>query len=122
MCWVSVYDICKFYRKNLDQIEFLLTGPINKSGYIYLNIVRKQDRMKNINFIKVVRNLFYDDKIKRFKKGTGIDRGMDRLVELYNQYERSFDMYSMPSEYFIDHILKKKHRELKKFFSQRKIG
>ena len=108
-----VYDICKFYRNDMEKIYFLLSGPVNEGEDIYLNIVKKQDRMKNINFINVARKLFYDDKKKQLKKGR--KNGMDRLVELYNQYERGFDMYRMPSDHFINKIIRIKHKELRKF-------
>ena len=110
---VPIYDICKFYKNDMEQIAFLLSEPINESGGIYLNTVKKQDRMKNINFINVAKRLFYDNKKKQFKRGR--EDGMDRLIELYNQYERGFDMYRMPSDYFINKIIRRKHKELRKF-------
>ena len=68
--------------------------------------------MKNKTFVEVARTIFYDEKKKK-NKPSSVD-GVLRLVDLFHQYERTYDLYSMPSEYFIKNLLSK-HPEFDKF-------
>ncbi len=108
------HDVCKFYRHNINEIDFLLRDPVNVNGRLYMGIVERQDIVKNHNFIGVARKLFYDEKEQVIKKGGASENGIGRLIKLYKQYERSFDMYRMPSETVIDKLLKR-HKEFDRF-------
>ena len=108
------YDICRFYKNDLKQIDFLLTDSINRNGSLYLEIAKRNDIVKNINFIKVARELFYDTKLKKIKPGGAKKKNVLRLIKIYKQYERGFDMYHMPSDRMIE-IIYKKHKELSMF-------
>lgn len=104
------YDICKFYKDDLDKIDFLLSGPANMNAVLYREIVKRNDIVRNINFIKVARKLFYDSKRERIKPVRVMKKSILRLIKVYKQYERGFDMYHMPSDKMIEIILKK-HKE-----------
>lgn len=108
------YDICWLHKDSLDEIEFLLSDPVNINGTIYLEISKRNDITENKNFLNVVRKLFYDKKNNSFRKGEGVKKAIKRLIQLYRQYERSFDLYHMSSEEFIN-LLSKKHKEFKPF-------
>ena len=110
------YDVCKFYRHNINEIDFLLRDPVNVNGGLYLEIVERQDIVKNHNFIRVARELFYDEKEQSIKRRSTSGDGIGRLIKLYKQYERGFDMYRMPSEVVIDELLKR-HKEFARFLS-----
>ena len=109
------YDICKFHKDHLSQIDFLLSDPVNVNGTIYEETARRSDIVKNINFMKVARELFYDSKMKKIKPVRGKRKGILRLIKIYKQYERGFDMYHMPSDKMIE-IIKERHREFDIFW------
>ena len=113
-CLKIPYDICKFYRgkDKLKDVEFLLQSEVNKHKDIYLEIVKRQDMMKNHIFIDVAYQLFYNQETKSFKKSTS--DSIRRLIKLWKQYERGFDMYRMPSREVINKLLSK-HEEFKLF-------
>ena len=56
--------------------------------------------MKNLMFNEVAYKLFYDENTKSLKKGIGKD--IRRLIKIWKQYERGFDMYRMPSQEIIN--------------------
>ncbi len=65
--------------------------------------------------MKVARRFFYDENTKSLKKDIGsIKESIIRLIKVWKQYERSFDMYRMPSEEIINKLLIK-HNEFRKF-------
>lgn len=101
------YDICRFYKnKNaLDEIEFLLQDKVNINGGFYRQIAENQDIIKNPNFIKTARRFFYNEKTNSLKRN--ITSPVKRLIKVWKQYERSFDMYRMPSEKIISALLVK---------------
>ena len=108
------YDICKFYKTQdkLKEIEFLLLDDVNDNGVLYREVAKRQDIMKNLKFLEVARKLFYDENTKFLKKKVGKD--IQRLIQIWKQYERGFDMYRMPSQEIINKLLVK-HSEFNKF-------
>ena len=115
------YDICKFYKnyKNeqncLEEVCFLLKDKVNKNGVFYKQIAENQDIRKNLKFMRVAKQLFYDKETKSIKKN--ITDPIQRLIKVWKQYERSFDMYRMPGETVINKLLVK-HEEFSKFISR----
>jgi len=127
-----VFDLFRFYANDLNLIKFLLLNPVNESSGMFLEIVKRQELMKNKNFIEICKKIFYTQSItsknkskKKHKKKQklknqlgylkdGYSDGLQRLIKLYSQYERGFDLYSMPSNYFIDNYLVK-HQEFDRF-------
>ena len=114
----SPYDICKFYKNYkkkedcLKEIEFLLKDKVNKNGGLYAKISENQDIRKNLEFLKVAKQLFYNKNTKSIKKN--ISEPTQRLIKVWKQYERSFDMYRMPANTIINKLLVK-HKEFNKF-------
>ena len=109
-----VFDLYCLYHETPELIKFLLLNPVNKSGGLFLETVKRQDLVQNENFIKVSRKLFYDEKNEKIKKGGNSKDIILRLVSLFRQYERAYDLYSMPAEMILKKLLSK-HAELKKF-------
>ena len=101
------YDICRFYKSKdaLNEIKFLLQDKVNANGIFYRQIAESQDILKNPTFIKVARRFFYNETTKTLKKD--ITNPIKRLIKVWKQYERSFDMYRMPSKEVIDKLLSK---------------
>ena len=109
------YDICRFYKKNLDEVNFLLLDKVNINGELYRRTVESPEIRKNPEFMKVARQFFYDENTKSIKKGIGgTKESIIRLIKVWKQYERSFDMYRMPSEEIINKLLIK-YNEFGKF-------
>ena len=67
---------------------------------------------KNLEFLKVAKQLFYNKNTKSIKKN--ISEPTQRLIKIWKQYERSFDMYRMPANTIINKLLVK-HKEFNKF-------
>ncbi len=109
------YDICRFYKDNLDDVKFLLLDKVNKNSTFYRRIAENQDIIKNPEFMKVARQFFYDEKTKSIKDG--VTDIIQRLIKVWKQYERSFDMYRMPAEDIIKKLLKQ-HDEFQLFLQK----
>ncbi len=108
----SVFDVYNFYSKSTESIKYLLLNPINESSKLFLEIVKRQDIMKNKNFIQASRILFYDDKENKIKRG--VEEATLRLIDLFKQYERTYDLYSMPADKILDNLISK-HEEFNTF-------
>ena len=108
----SPYDICNFYKDNLKKIDFLLLDLVNMNSTFYYRIAENQDIIKNPGFMTVARQFFYDEKTKSLRPG--VTNITQRLIKVWKQYERSFDMYRMPSDLIINKLLSK-HDEFRPF-------
>lgn len=111
------YDVYRYYydKGELRRIKFLLNHPVNIHNGLYLEIVKRPKIMKNINFISVVRHLFSEnDEIKR----NYTYKSLKRLIQLYQQYDRSFDMYHLRPKQFLAK-LSNKHKEFHPFLSEK---
>ena len=86
---------------------------MNGGNSLYNEIVKRQDIIKNCHFIEVAHELFYDENTKSIKKQTSKQIVL-RLIKIWKQYERGFDMYRMPSQEIINKLLVK-HNEFAKF-------
>ena len=109
-----VFDFYNFYNKETNLIEFLLLNPVNESGGLLLETTKRQDIMKNKNFIEVSKKIFYDDENREIKRGS--TNAIKRLIDLFKQYERTYDLYSMPSKMILEKLISK-HKEFDKFES-----
>ncbi len=109
-----VFDLYFFYHKHPDLIRFLLLNPINESGELFLETIKRQDLMRNENFINVSKRLFYDEKKNILKPK--ISQYFLRLIALFKQYERTYDLYSMPANRILNDLINK-HPEFDRFKS-----
>ena len=109
------YDIYSLYARNeqLDLVDFLLSGPVTVHRDLYRELAKRPRLIRNPNFVAVVKRLFVgeDNKIK-----PGHTPKLARLIKLYRQYERGFDMYSMEPTALIDR-LHRKHKEFSQFIA-----
>ena len=106
------FDFYSFYTTTPQDINFLLLNPVNEGGQLLLEIIKRQDIMKNKNFIEVVKTILYDKRKKKIKRG--FKDGILRLIDLFKQYERSYDLYSMPAKDILEKLIVK-HKEFNKF-------
>jgi len=111
------YDFYKIYKEkpkeeSLD-ISFLLLDKANTNGVLYLKTVGSAELRKNPRFIAVLKSFFYDQKTKSIKK-ENLTESITRLIQVWRQYERGFDLYNMPSDLIIKKLLIK-HEEFAKF-------
>ena len=114
------YDFYKYYRDKdrLDLISFLLRQPVNINRGIYLEIVKRPKIMKNHNFMGVIKHLFSEgDQIKR-----NYSDKVTRLIRLYQQYDRSFDMYRLSPRDFLKKLASDKHKEFHQYLSDGSSG
>ena len=96
----SPYEFYQLYSKKPDLIEFLFSNPVNENGAFFLEITKRPSIMRNRQFIKVCKQLF----CKEGKIVGSVDL-LKRLITLFNQYDRTYDMYGMPSEKIISDLL-----------------
>ena len=115
-----VFDLYKIYSSDSQIINFLLLGPINEGSGILLGVVKRQDLLKNRQFILVSRKIYYDEENKILKEGNTGKVGINRLITLWKQYERSYDLYSMPAEKILTELIAK-HPEFNKFKKEKII-
>ena len=106
------FDLYNIYHGNAELIEFLLQSPVNESNKLFLETVKRPDMMKNEQFIRVCRHLFYKENEKKLKKD--ISKSIIRLIDLFKQYERTFDLYSMPAKIILQRLISK-HKEFDVF-------
>ena len=111
------YDICKFYKEDLDRVKFLLLDKVNRSGVLYRRIAENQDIKKNQIFMEIASRVFYDRNRKSIRQGIDITDAITRLIQVWKQYERSFDMYRMPSKEVIEKLLSR-HDEFGQFIKE----
>ncbi len=107
-CFKVPYRLCSIHKKHLDNINFLLQDPINTNKSVLLEVIKKPSVASNLNFIKVIKDLYIDRNSHFFGKDGGeytYNGGIKRLMQLYNQYDRCFDMYHIEPEKFIEMLL-----------------
>ena len=108
----STFDLYNTYHDNAELIEFLLQGPVNTANILFTETVKRPDMMKNEQFIRVCRKLFYKENEKKIKRG--ISSSIIRLIDVFKQYERTFDLYSMPAKIILQRLISK-HKEFDVF-------
>ncbi len=117
------YDICRFYKasykasEGLKLIEFILLDRANANGEFYRRIAENQDIIRNPGFIETAQSFFYDERKKSLKKNLPLGDSIQRLIKVWKQYERSFDMYRMPSGAAIKKLLAE-HEEFQKLMQK----
>ena len=109
-----VFNLYSLYHKQPELIRFLLLGPVNEAAKVFLETVQRQDLMKNENFIRVSKRIFYDEKNNILKPK--ISQYFLRLIALFMQYERTYDLYSMPVDRILNDLINK-HPEFDRFKS-----
>ena len=97
------YDLYRFYAEKPELIKFLLLHEVNVGETAFCEIVRNQEIMKNEKFIEVCKKIFYDGAERKLKRGTA--GNIVRLIAVFRQYERTYDMYGMPSEMILSKLI-----------------
>jgi hypothetical protein len=91
------------YRAHTDDPErtrALLSGPVNTPGEIFEQIASRLELVRSPVIMGLTRILYWDDKNKRRRKGSGGkgEGSSRRLADILNQYERTWDLYSMQAD------------------------
>lgn len=97
----SMYDTHGDDRMRL----FLYTLPHEQSSLL-ARITESQELASNSNILDALKVLYWDEIARRPKRGTrGKDRnlsgGMERFLALMNQFNRTFDLFSMTGEQIV---------------------
>ena len=105
---------CHYCQLNLiESVKFFLQDDINVNGGIYLETIKRFDLARNIKFIETIKTLFFDGSERRI---SGSQEKLIRLIKVWQQYDRSFDLYHISSEDFIN-LLRKTPRHQQYFSS-----
>lgn len=94
------------YRAHLPHPEaarVVLASPLSVPGDIVEQLASRQELVSNLTVMRVATKLYVDDKgsLKRGAggKGAGSPR---RLVDIFNQFDLTYDLYAMSSEDLFD--------------------
>lgn len=98
------YRIYYFHRDNPENAMALLCGEIHKQGDLIEQLASRQELITNRNLMEAVTKLYYNPKTDKNKRGAG-GKGAGsprRLSEVIDQFNLTWDLYSMTSQEFID--------------------
>jgi len=97
------YRIFYFHRDKPDRTNALLCGEICKQGDLIEQLASRQELITNRSLIEAVTNLYYDPSTKKNKRGAGGKGGGSprRLAEVIDQFNLTWDLYSMTPEEFM---------------------
>ena len=104
------YDVYSLWKDESAIINLLLVGPVSKYRGILLEVSKRNELRKNGNILITLNRLLYDSNESVLKKG--YTKILERAIQLFNQYERTYDLYSMPPELIWERIVEKHLAEL----------
>ena len=98
------YRIYYFHHKNPEGAMALLCGEIHKQGDLIEQLASRQELITNRHLIEAVTKLYYDPDTGKNKRGAGGKGGGSprRLSEVIDQFNLTWDLYSMTSEEFLE--------------------
>jgi hypothetical protein len=90
------------YRRHEMTGQVLLVSDITAPGNINEEVVSRQKLVSNSSIVEVLDRLYYDKKTNRVKKGIDDKKkvltkkgSLRRFVQVINQFELTYDLYSM---------------------------
>lgn len=90
------YRVFRAHRDSPERAMALLDGPVSKPGEMAEQLASSQEFVTNPAVVELATKLYLDTELKRKKgsggKGPGSPR---RLAALLNQWDLTFDLYSM---------------------------
>ena len=90
------YRVFRAHRDSPERAMALLDGPVSKPGEMAEQLASSQEFVTNPAVVELATKLYLDKELKRKKgsggKGPGSPR---RLAALLNQWDLTFDLYSM---------------------------
>ncbi len=109
------YGIFRAHGDEPDRATILLCGPLDKPGDIAEQIASRQEIVTNPGIVGLATKIYYDPVGRSFKRGSaskGNSPGtVRRLIDVLNQFDLTWDLYSMSSE----RIMAKLPKEFDKF-------
>ena len=93
----STWLIYRAHTDDPERTRALLSGPVNTPGEIFEQIASRLELVRSPVIIGLTRLLYWDDEQKKKRKGSG-GKGAGssrRLADILNQYERTWDLFSM---------------------------
>jgi len=107
------YRILRAHRDDPDRAMALLCAPPWKPGDIVEQLASRQELITNPVLMEVATRLYYDSATKSAKRGAGAKSGgaARRLAAVVDQFDVTWDLFSMPA----DALLKKLPKEFDRF-------
>lgn len=107
------YRILRAHRDDPDRAMALLCAPPWKPGDIVEQLASRQELITNPVLMQVATRLYYDPSTKLAKRGAGAKSGgaARRLAAIVDQFDVTWDLFSMPA----DALLKKLPKEFDRF-------
>jgi hypothetical protein len=98
------YRVYRAHRDDPSRVRAMLAGPVDQPGEIFEQLASHQELVTNKGAMAVVTALYLNPKTGRTKRGAaGRGRGSARrLVDVFNQYELTWDLYAMSTPEMLD--------------------
>jgi hypothetical protein len=91
------YRVLRAHRDNPDRALVLLCGPLHKPGEIVEQLVARQEIITNPHAVELATTIYFDVASGSFKRGAAGQGGGSarRLADVLNQFDVTWDLYSM---------------------------
>ena len=96
---VGPYRIYAAHKNEPDLLVAILANEPSKSGDLYEQIASRQQLITNRNVVGTINQLYYDEEAGKLKRGAGGKErgGARRLADTLNQFDLTYDLYSVDS-------------------------
>ena len=97
---VGPYRIFASHKNEPELLVAILANEPSKSGDLYEQIASRQQLITNRNVVETINRLYFDEDKKKLKRGAGgKDKGgARRLADTLNQFDLTYDLYSVDTE------------------------
>lgn len=94
------YRVYRAHRDDPSRVRAVLAGSLDKPGEIFEQLASHQSLITNRGAMALVTALYFSHKTGRPKRGAAGQRGGSarRLVDVFNQYDLTWDLYAMSVE------------------------
>lgn len=115
---VGPYRIFAAHKNEPNLLVAILANQPSKSGDLYEQIASRQQLITNRNVVETINRLYYDEETEKLKRGAGGKErgGARRLADTLNQFDLTYDLYSVDSSQLLGLLPK----EFSKFLSDPK--
>lgn len=107
----SIWQVYAAHREIEEELEVLLTGPVNTPGELWAQIAATQTLITNQPIIKAIYHLFWDKENNTRKRGAG-GAAPRRFTRVLRQFERTYDFSAMTGEQIV-HLLPEEFNRFK---------
>lgn len=91
------YRLYRAHRDNPERVLALLCGPLHAPGDVVEQLASRMELVTNRGLMEVATFFYVDPRTKKYKRGAG-GKGSGsprRLAEVINQFDITWDLYSM---------------------------